>query len=333
MPISRDGKMYYTEEQYRKAKANNSALEYALKQGYHLIPVGTDRFIMKEHDSMVFLKNGQWFWNSQNLHGRAIEFIMSYEGKSLQDAVLILSGAAGNTAECAVFSAPAEREPKKKSEFMLPQRAPDNRRLFYYLCNVRGLEKTVVQEMIRQKIVYQSRYFTKNGQSVDNACFVSYDKTGKAVGAYQRGMLDNAHSFKGDFCSTDKSDGWLLRYPVPGVTVEVVEVYEGAIDAASGASLIELNGRDWLQSPVDRLSLEGCTNYIALESYIEQHPAVRHIVLLLDNDPGGRKAANELEIIWSKKGYTVTNIIPGKKDINECLIAQRSERKGGNHGI
>ena len=42
-------------------------------------------------NSMVFTTDGRWFWNSHSLKGRAIEFIMAYEDKTLPEAVLILN--------------------------------------------------------------------------------------------------------------------------------------------------------------------------------------------------------------------------------------------------
>ena len=89
MPISKNGKPYYTKEQYEAARYNSNALEYARSQGYELVRQGA-YYTMKEHDSMVFTPQGTWFWNSRGVHGTAQEFQMYYENKTLTEAVLTL---------------------------------------------------------------------------------------------------------------------------------------------------------------------------------------------------------------------------------------------------
>ena len=67
MATSKNGKNYYTKEQYQYAKYQASALEYALSKGYKLIPKG-QYYTMPEHDSMVFAPNGMWYWNSRGFY-------------------------------------------------------------------------------------------------------------------------------------------------------------------------------------------------------------------------------------------------------------------------
>lgn len=333
MPISKNGKLFYTKEQYETAKyVNNNALEYAQKQGYDLIRNG-NWYTMKEHDSMVFSPNGSWFWNSRGIHGGAIEFQMYYEGKTLTEAVLTLSGdreyqASGTQTQqvsCSKEPTQSTLQPPKRP-FQLPPKAPNFRRLFYYLCRLRGLEKSVVQEMISQQKVYQSHILLSSGKIADNACFVYHDpQTRQPVGAYQRGMvqsLPGQTAYKRDVSGTDKRFGWILESPYR--PAEVVEVYEGAIDAASGASIAALQVKDWKEQPIDRLSLEGCANYCVLENYLAQHPQVQQITLMLDADSAGRRAAAELAKIYTEKGYDVKNKCPKLgKDMNECLLTLR----------
>ena len=91
MPLSKAGNLYYTEEQFQKARYDSSALEYARAQGYSLIQKGK-YFTLAEHDSMVFTDQGSWFWNSRQLKGGALEFMTTYEHKTFVESVLILSG-------------------------------------------------------------------------------------------------------------------------------------------------------------------------------------------------------------------------------------------------
>lgn len=90
MPISKNGKLYYTKEQYEQARYGSNALEYARSRGYPLEGRGR-HFHMAEHDSMVFTKDGRWYWNSRGVSGGALEFCIYYEQMSLPEAVLTLT--------------------------------------------------------------------------------------------------------------------------------------------------------------------------------------------------------------------------------------------------
>ena len=331
MPISKKGKEYYTKEQYQTARYNSHALAYAQSMGYDLI---NERgwYKMREHDSMVFTPDGRWYWNSRGLSGGALEFMMYYEGKTITQAVLELAGDRERPASRPeeqpapppVQKTPAQTPPKV---FRLPEKAQDYRRLFSYLCGDRGLDKTVVQEMIRQNRVYQSAAKLPDNKVLTNATFVYQDPQCNPVGAFQRGMYDRPGfaPYKRDAPGSDKRWGWMLASPFnPAVEVRV---FEGAIDAASDASLHAILGMhdgDWRQEPVDRLSLEGLSIQ-PLQNYLQGHPVVRRVTLMLDGDEPGRRAAREITKNLSEQGYHVVDRLPPfGKDWNEVLLGTRS---------
>lgn len=331
MPISKNGKAYYTKEQYEAAKYNSNALEYAQRRGYDLI---NERgwYKLRDHDSMVFTPDGRWYWNSRGLSGAALEFMMYYENMTITDAVLTLAGEREQTSFRPLERPAPQVEPKARDggpryEFRLPEKAQDFKRLFGYLCRDRGLDKTVVQEMIRQDRVYQSEAKLQNGKVLSNATFVYQDAQGKPVGAFQRGMYDrsDAAPYKRDAPGSDKRWGWMLASPFNPATE--VRVFEGAIDAASDASLYAMPGmydRDWRQEPVDRLSLEGLSIQ-PLQNYLQSHPDVRRVVLMLDGDVPGRRAAREIAGKLAAQGYQVEDRVPPfGKDWNEVLMETRA---------
>ncbi len=112
MPISKNQKPYYTDDQYKLARYEASALEYAKAAGYQLIKKG-GWWTMKEHDSFVFAPNGMWFWNSHDMKGGAIEFLTQIEHKTMVDAVLTLAGerAAQRTSSATLSKAANEEKP------------------------------------------------------------------------------------------------------------------------------------------------------------------------------------------------------------------------------
>ncbi len=332
MPISKRGNPYYTKGQYEAAMYSSSALVYAQSQGYDLVRQN-GWYKLREHDSMVFTPDGRWFWNSRGLSGGAIEFMMYYENRTLVDAVLTLANDPAYTQ-----GRPAQQEQGRQPvrpmaapvvsrvPFALPEKAEDFRHLFGYLCGKRGLEKSVVQEMIYQNRLYQSCTKLSDGREIYNATFVYQNGQGKPVGAYQRGMMDRpGHSpYKRDVPGSVKSFGWMLSSPFhPAVEVRV---FEAAIDAASDASLDAMRpGSNWKDKPVDRLSLEGLS-YQPLQNYLRTHSEVRTVALMLDRDGPGRRGAERLAGMLRSEfpGVAINNHVPPNgKDWNDVLTAAR----------
>ena len=315
MPRSKNDKLYYTKAQYKRAKYDSSALEYAQSQGYDLVKKGS-YYYLREHDSMVFTRNGRWYWNSRGVHGGAIEFQMYYEGKTLTEAVLTLAGDMECGYRPAPRAAPAPPEPPK--EFALPERSRDFRQLFGYLCQTRGLDKAVVMEMLQQKVLYEG-INRKNGIEFHNAVFVRYDSEGKPVGAFQRG-LNTKVSFRGDVEGSSKKYGWLLKGD-PGA--DCVCVFEAAIDAASHLCLTG-------NRAADRLSLDGVTredkNPESLENYLALNPQVRSVMLMLDADEAGQRAAASIQRDLTARGYAALIVPPPYgKDYNDTLRYTRAK--------
>ena len=327
MPVSKSGKAYYTKEQYEQAKYNSNAYEYARAQGYDLVQQGS-HYTMREHDSMVFAPNGSWFWNSRGVHGSALEFQMYYEGKTIVDAVLTLCGErqAERTVSAPLPQKAAAKETQERtaSEFRLPGKAANYKTLFAYLCSERSLSKPVVQELIGQGLVYQSNFLIQGRYPVSNAVFVYRNDQGKAVGAFNRGMTakPGQEPYKRDAPGSDKRWGWLLK--APDVQAAQVRVFEGAIDAASDATLSQKRmGDAWRTEPVDRLSLEGL-GMQPLENYLKSHPNVRDICLMLDADEPGREASKRISDKLRAMGYAPEDRLPamGLNDWNE--VAQQT---------
>lgn len=326
MPVSKKGKAYYTKEQYEAARYNSNALEYARSQGYQLVRQN-NYYTMEEHDSMVFTPQGTWFWNSRGVHGGALEFQIYYEGKSIVEAVLALTedrqmeNSRPQPTPQHIETPVSTPSQPQQSTFRLPDKADNYRLLFSYLCGTRGLEKGVVQEMIRQGRLFQSVFYRENGKPVFNATFVYRDAQNNAIGAYQRGMMDQAGlpAYKRDVAGSDKQFGWLLN----GQDPTRVAVFEAAIDAASDASIAAMNNpHTW--KDCDRLSLEGLSA-TPLKNYLATHPDITDVVLMLDGDEPGRKAAQAIAQKLTAQGYRVEDRTPPfGKDWNEVLKDFRS---------
>ncbi|WP_052335673.1 toprim domain-containing protein [Faecalispora jeddahensis] len=171
MSVSRSGELYYTEEEKEAALNNNNALQYALSRGYHLVRSGNE-FHLKEHDSMVFKADGRWYWNSQSLKGRALDFIQHYENREYKEAICILAGTINQSAPIGPVKH-VEIPDVEKKEMILPERAAKYNSLFFYLCNFRGIDELLVKQMVAERKVYQAITYNK-------IVIAGYDKDGRA---------------------------------------------------------------------------------------------------------------------------------------------------------
>ena len=271
---------------------------------------------------MVFTLDGRWFWNSRGLQGKAVEFIMNYEGRSLPEAVNILTN---GHPQSAPLPPPPHNTSQEKKPFKLPEKSPTFKRLFAYLCNTRKLDPEIVQELVAQHRIYESihRYLvpsTGELREAHNVVFVGLDAQGKPRSAYQRGTNTNAITpYKRDVAGSDKSYGFIC----PGRTgVNEVSVFEASIDAISHATLEKISGGDWRAR--DRIVLGGVSS-LALIRYLQEHPQICQIQLCLDCDGPGLTAAEKLTHELAKAGYHDVTISPPPmgKDWNDYLVAFR----------
>lgn len=324
MPVSRKGKAYFTDAQYTLAR-EASALEYAQANRYDLVRDGGGKYRLREHDSMIFTRDGRWFWNSRQLAGRALEFIQYYEDRSLPEAVLLLTE--GGFASASAYLPPPSSYPKKP--FELPAKAENFKRLFAYLCGVRGLSSDIIRRLIREKRLYESAEEIRSKTTgktwvAHNAVFVGLDENGKARSAFLRGMNTYGKPFKHDVESSE------VEFPfcVPGfVGARTVAVFEAAIDAISHATLAMLSGEDY--RTIDRIALD-CTWAEPLMVYLGSHPTVREIRLCLDNDAGGAAGIETIRAKLAGRGYTqehgyqvINELPPSQKDWNDYLLLIR----------
>lgn len=311
MPVSRKGHAYFTQEQFDAAK-QASALEYALSRGYDLMRAGS-RYHLREHDSMVFMPDGRWYWNSQHKRGRALDFIIEYEGRSTVEAVLLLTE--GNTP----IPAATNMTEKKDIPFILPTETPQATGiLIKYLTVRRCCDIDVVRDLIRHKRIYISCRTTENGV-IRNAVFVGYDAAGAARSATIRGINYGSH-FKGAVPGSDK----MVPFEIPVSSASTLAVFEAPIDAISHATIDKDNGLLW--DATLRIALGGNPAPHTVVNYLGLRPEIDTVQLCLDNDDGGKKmTAALLQELSTWNGKLETVLPPSGKDWNEYLTNLRNE--------
>ena len=271
-----------------------------------LVHVGGNTYATRTHDSLK-ISNGKWCWWSRNIGGsNALDYLIKVEGLPFLDAVRRILGELPHTPPVRKLAAPP------KTEFVLPPKHADNRRVFSYLRN-RGIDAEIINYCIKHGQLYEDA-------AHHNCVFVGCEHGRPAYGAL-RGTLSNT-TFAGEVPGSDKRFSFAVPLHSKGKTLCV---FEAAIDALSYLTLLKLQGQDWRTASV--LSLGGVYGPkrtggqklpTALEQYLKDNPGVERIVLCLDNDEPGRAASAAIQNCLS--AYEVIDCPPRcGKDYNDQL--------------
>ena len=301
--MSNNFKMPFNDDEYKIAR-NSSALQYAQAQGYELVKKGNGYYTLKEHDSMVFNDKGWWFWNSQGLKGKAIEFITQYEKKSFVDAVLALNGKSLGASNTEVATPTKNEIVNKKSEpvqkneraFTLPKPYINNNRVCAYLTKTRKLDKGIVDLMIGKGLIYEE-------ESHHNAVFVAKNIQGKEVRAFLRGTLTD-RVFKGEVEGSDNRFPFFFK--ANNGFSDTLNIYEAPIDLLSDMSIEKIVYGNFCDE--HRIALGGVSKGqeidVVLEFFRDKNfNVIKNINICFDNDTAGQEAAKRLKDKYERQGY------------------------------
>lgn len=287
-----------------------------------LVHIGGDTYATRTHDSLK-ISNGKWCWWSRNIGGtNALDYLTRVEGLSFLDAVQRILGELPHVPPKSEPTAPLP-----KTEFTLPPKHADNRRVFAYLRS-RGIDAEIINHCIKHGQLYEDA-------ERHNCVFVGYEHGNPAYGAL-RGTLSET-TFAGEVPGSDKRFSFAVPLCAGGKTLCV---FESAIDALSYLTLLKLRGQDWRSantlslSGIYRPRKDGSIRFpAALEQYLTDHPGVTRIVLCLDNDTPGRAASAAIQNCLPQ--YEVIDNPPRRgKDYNDQLrlvkgISGRVRTRGG----
>ena len=228
-----------------------------------LVHIGGDTYATRTHDSLK-ISNGKWCWWSRNIGGTtALDYLTRVEGLSFLDAVQRILGELPRV--------PTKSEPTaplSKTEFTLPPKHADNRRVFAYLRS-RGIDAEIINHCIKHGQLYEDA-------AHHNCVFVGYKHDKPTYGAL-RGTLSDT-TFAGEVPGSDKRFSFAVPLCAGGKTLCV---FESAIDALSYLTLLKLRGQDWRAANTLSLSgiyqprKDGSIRFpAALEQYLKDNPGV-----------------------------------------------------------
>lgn len=256
-------------------------------RGHDFKQVGRGEWQHRVYDSLTLYEGG-WHRFSSNTGGKdAISYLCTIEGLDFISAcreVLGLpeyeyredrSAAAEQPRQVQAVPAPPTDQPAEARQLELPTADEKNHRVFAYLTKTRGLNRGVVNDALKQDLIYQS---AKYGSAV----FLGKDKAGQVRYASVRGTSEQSR-FRQECAGSDKRYAFCYT-PYGGHEVQRLVVAESPIDALSMASL------EGPRKDSSYLSLGGVSTR-GLCQFLSEHKQVQHLVLALDNDQAGRTGA------------------------------------------
>lgn len=312
---------HFTDEEIVKANSV-SLLDLSRQYGFEPESGGKKAVHLKHSGGMYIFPESnrffQWISGTDGEKGGPVDFVMRQDNLSFGEAVGKLIG------EDYVSHIQPKRpyEAKPREPLVLPDKAENFKRAYWYLLSVRGIESEIVSHFMNLKMIYQ--------EAVRGNCvFVGYDTDGAAKYCSKRGTGQDS-TFKMDATNSDKS------YPFfhEGRS-DLLIVNECPIDLLSHATLSKVfYGQDWTED--HRISL-GCLWEGALTRYLQAHPQIKRLVFAVDNDylarnkdrqleNWGQRAADKWCAKYSKEGYECAIHRPHLNDFNQDLTEMRKGR-------
>ena len=131
-----------------------SIVDYAEEIGFHPYKIG-HYYSLKEHDSVRIDPDKNIFvQNSTGAGGSVIDFAMTFQGMDLKRAIRTLGGKTATGSVQERKDPDPETRKEKIGDLKLPEKDSTMKNIFAYLIKTRGIDQTIVQEMVQRKALY-----------------------------------------------------------------------------------------------------------------------------------------------------------------------------------
>jgi len=287
----------FTEEQRAKARQTDLA-KFLVGQGEKVSKAGSE-YEWLDGWQKVSIKGNLWLHQYERVGGDSVDFVQKFYGKSYPEAVEFLLS--GGSEIVSSFSAVQACKP-----FVLPKANDNMRRTFAYLLLTRGIDRDVVYEFVRRRMIYESADY-------HNAVFVGYDLSGTPCHAHKHGTVSN-NSYKGNVAASQPE----YSFHWHGQSDKIF-LFEAPIDMLS---FISMHKENWQQhsyaaacSVSDRV----------LFRCLEDNPYIKNVYLCFDNDSTGQTANRRIAEKLEQMNIKNEILVPENKDWNEDILL----RNGG----
>lgn len=297
-----------TDKQIQEARSKDLK-EFLEREGFSFRRHGSS-YACVEHNSLVLNRRGDrlWYnWYSKSEQGDIITFVQNNitNGDFKESVAYILN--------CNINSYNIEENySNEKDKIIIKgnveiQLSSDMKRTFAYLTKSRGINKDIVNQLIKQNKIVQD--------SKNNIVFKYIDENGKTVGGELKGTLSNK-PFSGIVQNSNEDYGFTLSIGNKS-NIKELKVFEASIDLLSFYQLF----KDELEDTI-LLSTGGCAKIKKISTYLRHYENISLITVCVDNDDAGNTAFGN--IIKEYSDYKINDgrghlIKQNLKDFNDLL--------------
>ena len=294
------GYVKFTEEERNRARETNLA-DFLTEHGETVKKSGSE-FVWLDGEQKVTLRGNLFFHQYEQKGGDAIDFVRKFYGKNYVEAVQILLGSNANIQPVVK----KEYHEHRKKDLKMPPKNDSMKRVFAYLLMTRGIDKSVLQEFVRQNMVYESADY-------HNAVFVGYDENGTPRHANMRGTgTQNPFKCNAVGSQPEYSFHW-------NGTSSYLFLFEAPIDMMSFISMH--SHQNWKQHSY--ASACSVADKVLFEC-LKNNPQIKNVYLCFDNDQAGQAANQRIFEKLKEMDINAKILIPYNKDWNEDLLMRNN---------
>ena len=284
--------IHFTKEQREQARRTDLA-QFLISLGEKVRKSGSE-YEWLDGSQKVTIRGHLWYHQYEQKGGDAVGFVRRFYNKDYAEAVeMLLNGIGGQI----ITSPPIE---KSQKPFELPPRNDRMSRVFSYLLLTRCIDKDMLFEFVRRKMIYESADY-------HNAVFVGYDSNCKPRHAHKRGTV-TSNPYKGNVAGSQPE----FSFHWHGAS-DRIYLFEAPIDMLS---FISMHKENWQEhSYVASCSVSDRV----LFQCMKDNPNIKNVYLCFDNDEAGQKANKRIAEKLNSMNIQNNILIPAHKDWNEDL--------------
>ncbi len=295
--------MFTVEEKTRARQA--SLIDYFKNKGYKVEKAENDRFKVRGFGGLYIKDENCYYCFSSERGGNAIECLMNELHLDFKTAVNeLLNYSTVNY----IIHNDGEKKQKENHIFKMPELNKDQHRAFAYLNKTRGIDRKLIAELVKIKMLFQTKDY-------GNIVFPYKNFDNEIVGAEFVGTTQNKRFKKIDKNTDDLTSYW-LQYGEP----RNLFVFESPIDLLSFICLNE-NNKELINNSV-LLSMSGLKYSVVNEFLIHFNPKQLYICVdnpKYSNEKDTISISNFMEHFKEPDNEKIIRLLPKKKDWNDDL--------------
>ena len=285
--------IHFTKEQREQARRTDLA-NFLISQGEKVKKSGSE-YEWLDGLQKVTIRGHLWYHQYEQKGGDAVDFVRRFYNKDYAEAVEMLLNNCGGQI---IISPPIEKEHKP---FELPPRNDRMSRVFSYLLLTRGIDKDVLFEFVKNKMIYESANY-------HNAVFVGYDSNGKPRHAHKRGTV-TSNSYKGNVAGSQPE----FSFHWHGTSNKIF-LFEAPIDMLSFISMHKDNWKNHSYAASCSVSDR------VLFQCLKDNKNIKNVFLCFDNDEAGQTANKRIADKLNSMNIHNKILVPTHKDWNEDIL-------------